>query len=187
MGRLFRGDDEVGLVLVEVEPYAEQVGGRLWWTRWTPTRDVVWTWTVVDGRFSDSLVPEDAADDELQAYDTGRFDHYGETLDARWTDEAESRLVRASRFGGQMPFLVHGGPLQRRRAGVSLRRMTQRDWHSVGALLLIGLGGLSVAISVLGDRERAWWASAVTGLCLRVLGVRWLNEVRKGRALSSRR
>ncbi|MDP9460812.1 MAG: hypothetical protein M3Q22_11390 [Actinomycetota bacterium] len=99
VGRLFRGDDEVGLVLVEVEPYSEQVDGHLWWRRWGRTRDVLWVWTIVDGTFSDSLVPDDGSEDELGDYDAGRFSHYGETLGVLWADPAESKHLRASQFG----------------------------------------------------------------------------------------
>ncbi len=99
IGRLFRGPDEVGFVLVAVEPYAEQSGGRLWWRRWDRTRDLLWLWTIVDGQFSDDLVPDDASEDELQEYDEGRFSHYGETLRVQWTDPDESKRLRASQFG----------------------------------------------------------------------------------------
>lgn len=99
VGRLFRGEDEVGFVLVEVEPYAEQVGGHLWWSRWDTSRDVLWLWTIVDGAFSDTLLPEDAADEELQNYDAGLFEYYGEQLRVLWTDEPESRHLRSTEFG----------------------------------------------------------------------------------------
>ena len=71
MGRLFRGEDEVGLVLVQVEPFAEVVG----------------------------VAPTDAAQAELHDYDDKRFAHYGETLRVSWTDEEESRRLKASEFG----------------------------------------------------------------------------------------
>lgn len=66
-------------MLVEVEPYAEQVAGHLWSTRWDKSRDVLWLWTLVDGRFSDTLVPDDAADDELRDYDAGCSSTTGST------------------------------------------------------------------------------------------------------------
>lgn len=99
VGRLFRADEEVGLVLVEVEPYAQQVGGHLWWRRWDTSRDVLWPWTLVDGNFSDSLVPDEAADYELQSYDAGVFEYYGEHLRVLWTDAEESRHLRSAQFG----------------------------------------------------------------------------------------
>jgi hypothetical protein len=97
--RLFRDDEEVGHVLVLTWTYAEQVGGHLWWRRWGPTRDLLWLWTVVDGQFSDDLVPDDATEEELAAYDECRFRHYGETLRVRWTDAEESAHFRSSVFG----------------------------------------------------------------------------------------
>ena len=68
-GRLFRGDQEVGLVLVEVETVSAQAGGHLWWRRWGSTQDVLQVWTVVDGRPSDSSVGHEHSEGELQDYD----------------------------------------------------------------------------------------------------------------------
>lgn len=98
VGRLFRGAAEVGLVLVEVEAVCEQVGGHLWWRRWGPTQDTLWVWTLVDGSPSDTLVPDEASQAELDAYDAGRFDHDGEALRVVWTDRAESAHLRAAYF-----------------------------------------------------------------------------------------
>ncbi len=36
-------------------------------------------WTLVDGTFSDTLVPDDAPDEELRDYDAGGFEYYGES------------------------------------------------------------------------------------------------------------
>jgi hypothetical protein len=99
VGWLLRGPDEVGLVLVAVEPYAMQVSGHLWWKRWGSTRDWLFEWTVVDGNFSDTLVPEDAADKVLADYDSGRFDYYGEVMRVVWTDASESERLRSLEFG----------------------------------------------------------------------------------------
>lgn len=99
VGRLLRGDAEVGLLLVEVEPWYEQVGGHLWWTRWSPVYEVLWEHAVVDGDYSNALVPEDASEDQLRCYDEGRYDHYGEDLLVVWTDHEESGRLRASAFG----------------------------------------------------------------------------------------
>jgi hypothetical protein len=99
VGRLLRGSDEAGLVLVIVEPYAEQVGGHLWWRRWGPTHDLLWLWTVVDGQYSDSLVPDDASEEELHDYDTGRYLHYGEDLTVLWMDADGSKRLSAAHFG----------------------------------------------------------------------------------------
>lgn len=89
-------------MLVEVEPYAEQVAGRLWWKRWDRRRDMLWLWAVVDGTFSVALIPDDAADAELRKYDAGVFGHDGERLSVVWTDEEESRLLRSTAFGREV-------------------------------------------------------------------------------------
>ena len=68
VGRLYRGEEDVGSVLVVVVPYAPQVGGHLWWTRWGSTRDWLFEWTVVDGNWSDTLVPEDMAGEVVAGY-----------------------------------------------------------------------------------------------------------------------
>jgi hypothetical protein len=98
VGRLFREDKEVGLILVRVEAYTEQVGGFLWWRRWKPSWDALWLWLIVDEQFSDTWMT-DGLDDELGAFDEGRFSYCGEMLAVRWTDEEESAALRASAFG----------------------------------------------------------------------------------------
>ncbi len=54
----------------------------------------------MDGNFSDTLVPEDMADEVLADYDSGRFDYYGEALRVLWTDPSESERLRRLKFGG---------------------------------------------------------------------------------------
>ena len=98
VGRLFRAEKEVGVLLVRVEPLAESAGGHLWWTRWGESRDVLWLWTLVEGRFDDSYVSDDVADEELISFDLGRFVHYGQALRVVWLDAEESARVRAATF-----------------------------------------------------------------------------------------
>lgn len=86
-------------MLVMVEPYSEQVGGHLWWTRWDTTRDVLWLWTLVDDSFSDTYLADEGVNEELADYDAGRFGYYGEVLGVAWADAAESRRLRVSQFG----------------------------------------------------------------------------------------
>lgn len=59
---------------------------------------MLWLGTLVDGAFSDILVPDDAAEEELAEYDAGRFEHAGEVLRVEWSDHQESRRPRASPF-----------------------------------------------------------------------------------------
>ena len=86
------------MLLVRVEPWAEALGGHLWWTRWGTSRDVLWLWSLVEERFDDSYVPDDAAEDELAAFDRGCFAYYGRELRVEWLDADESARVRAERF-----------------------------------------------------------------------------------------
>lgn len=94
VGRLLRGNDEVGLLLVEVQPYSVKSLGHLWWKRY----DVLWKWSIVDGVHADSLNSEVTEDEELRDLDAGCFDYYGETLGVVWVDERESAELRSSQF-----------------------------------------------------------------------------------------
>ena len=96
--RLFRGEDEVGTLLVKVQPFAIQNSGHLWWKQWGPSIDVLWLLSVVDGRYDDSMGPADAVDEELHEFEAGRFHHYGEVLRAEWVSGDEAEKIRQS-FG----------------------------------------------------------------------------------------
>lgn len=98
VGRLFRGDNEVGLVLVQVQAQADQVGGRLWWRRWGATRDALWLWTIVDGKFSDHWTSSEGLEEELAGFGAGVLLFVGEELSVRWVDEAESASLRRIAF-----------------------------------------------------------------------------------------
>ncbi|GAA2038623.1 hypothetical protein WDZ16_10450 [Pseudokineococcus marinus] len=100
VGRLLRGEANVGLLLVDVAPHYEQIGGALWWRLWSPVYEVLWEHAIVDGTFTDAYVPDDAAQEALNDYGSGRFDHYGEVLQVKWTDRDESQRLRISHFGG---------------------------------------------------------------------------------------
>lgn len=99
VGRLFRGELEVGLVLVTVEPFAVCTGGHLWWQRWGETHDVLWPWMVVDGKRSDGLLLRDASEQELADYDNDRVGYYGELLRVHWLRPDESARLRTTEFG----------------------------------------------------------------------------------------
>ncbi len=98
VGRLNRGKQEVGLVLALVESYCEQVGGHLWWRRWSTPEDALNLWTIIDGKFSDSWVPDEVIDDELADYDAGRFAYYGEQLGVVWAEAEESKQLRREHY-----------------------------------------------------------------------------------------
>lgn len=99
VGRLLRGGEGVGFILVQVEPCCTQVGGHLWWRRWGRTQDLLWVWYIVDGDFSDAVVPDEFSEDELREYDAGRFPaDGGETLRVVWLNPEESKRLSMSQF-----------------------------------------------------------------------------------------
>ena len=53
----------------------------------------------MEDNFSDTLVTDNVAHQELREYDEGRFEYYGESLDVVLTDDAESRRLRSTEFG----------------------------------------------------------------------------------------
>ena len=100
VGQLLRDGEDVGWVLVQVEPYSRQVGGHLWWSRWGRTQDLLSVWYIVNGNFSDAVVPDEFSENELRDYDAGRFAaDNGDTLSLVWLNPEESKRVRASQFG----------------------------------------------------------------------------------------
>jgi hypothetical protein len=89
-----------GHVLVQTEPYAKAVRGHLWWRRWSQAREALWLWVTVDGAFTDHWLTEsDSIDAEIEAWDRGEFDLYGETIAAEWLTRKDSEDARASVFG----------------------------------------------------------------------------------------
>ena len=82
------------------------------------------------------------------------------------------------------PLIIEKAP-----AGVPSRTPTGREpalpcavatsrWHLTGALLLLILGVAVVALALTGDRQGAWWASALPGLVITVLAGKWLRDRR---------
>ena len=100
VGRLYRHEREVGSVLVLVQAFSSQVGGHLWWRRWSPPEDALKLWAIINGTFSDSWMPEEVVNEELADYDAGRFAYYGEPLRVAWTDPTESKRLREEHYGG---------------------------------------------------------------------------------------
>jgi hypothetical protein len=98
VARLFRGDKQVGLVLVTAVPYAEVESGHLWWRRWSTPYELLWTYTIVDDTIDDAPIPVPAQDEELDDYATGRYKFRGETLRAEWVSAGESARLRETHF-----------------------------------------------------------------------------------------
>jgi hypothetical protein len=100
-GLLFRGDDQVAALYVRVEAWWRQVGGFLWWRKWSaPTEGLTGFLQLADGDFDDFVIFDaDELADELAAWNSDRFAYRGETLRVRWLDDAASRSLRAEVFG----------------------------------------------------------------------------------------
>ena len=98
MGRLYRRDREVGLLLVRIDVRATPVSGRWWWTKWSPMYDSPWEWVVLDGAFSDHVVGRDGVARALQDYAAGRYLCHGELLRVEWTTPEESSRLREATF-----------------------------------------------------------------------------------------
>jgi len=99
VARLFRGDEEVGFLLVTAVPYANVESGHFWWRKWSTPREMLWTHTVLDGSTDDAAVPEPGQDDEIADYAAGVFRHRGEALRAEWVSAHESVRLREIHFG----------------------------------------------------------------------------------------
>jgi hypothetical protein len=88
----------VGSLLVEPEAYAEQLGGALWWRRWSEYRWAAHLWLNLHGldlsmHLTDTLVAPEDLDTELTDWDANRFTLLGQLLTLRWLDPDESARV----------------------------------------------------------------------------------------------
>lgn len=101
VGRLYRGAVAVGLLLVTVDQKSIQVSGHLWWTRWGPSEDFFWLFTIVDGKHDDMLT--EATEDELHDWEQSRYEYYGEVLRLAWVPQPEAGRLASSEFGYDGP------------------------------------------------------------------------------------
>lgn len=100
VGRLYRGEAEVGLLLVRVDQLALHLSGHLWWKRWGQPEDFFWLFTVVDGQLSDTwLVPTDMTENEVRDWSEGRYEHGDEVLRLVWVPQEEAARLARSEFG----------------------------------------------------------------------------------------
>ncbi|NIH86595.1 hypothetical protein [Amycolatopsis granulosa] len=101
-GRVHRGSGGAGLIFVEPEVRWTQVGGALWWRRWSAPHYAAHLWmalpwlgvsvtdTIVDARFLEA---------ELADWDAGRFALHCESLAVEWLSLEESRELARIEFG----------------------------------------------------------------------------------------
>ncbi|TVT57408.1 hypothetical protein FNH05_07470 [Amycolatopsis rhizosphaerae] len=89
------------MILVEPEVCWTQVGGALWWRRWSAPRYAAHVWMVLPWLAIPltDLIIDDGLGDTLDDWDAGRFTWAGETLDVEWLSPRESRELVATEFG----------------------------------------------------------------------------------------
>jgi hypothetical protein len=105
---LSRDGVAVGLGYVRVELWWAQLGGRLWWRRWSPPLEVVHVEVeLADGRFDDWLLDPDDWADELDAWGRGRMSVLDDVVDARWLDDEASARLRVRRADPEHPDPQH--------------------------------------------------------------------------------
>ena len=99
-GILFRGTDQVATLYIRVETWCTQVGGHLWWRRWSEPAEGVHGFLVdAGGGFDDFVIGAEALGDELADWNQGRFLCRGETLQVSWLDDDASQRARVQTFG----------------------------------------------------------------------------------------
>ena len=96
----------VGVMLVEPEAYAEQIGGALWWRRWSEFRWAVHLWLNFhsldfDIDATDALVAPEDLEAELDDWDANRFSFAGHLTTLRWLDADESAHVAKTEWNDE--------------------------------------------------------------------------------------
>ncbi|WIY05068.1 hypothetical protein QRX60_14950 [Amycolatopsis mongoliensis] len=98
-GRLFTDEGEAGFVFVRLSPAVAQIGGALWWRRWSePFEQVEEYYWLADGGFADTVTDAGDLADEVRDWGSGRMSVAGETCRVEWLDDEKSRLVRDDVF-----------------------------------------------------------------------------------------
>jgi len=102
--------DEAGgpaaTIFMRMEVYWEQVGGFLWWRRWSSPSELPHGFVLFeDGVFDDFLDPIDVVAQDVSDWSHGRFRYGGRDLQVEWLDDTESLRVRNEVFGLGAPEL----------------------------------------------------------------------------------
>lgn len=105
-GRITDSTGCSGLIYVGVSVICTQVGGHLWWRRWSASREFVMLFMdYPDGRFDDAFLVEDL-DAEIDTWQHGEFlghpfrdDEEPTRYRLEWLDDQETARVRADFVG----------------------------------------------------------------------------------------
>ncbi|GAA4609765.1 hypothetical protein GCM10023107_93310 [Actinoplanes octamycinicus] len=89
-----------GVLYLRFDTSWRQLGGHLWWRRWSEPREHVTGYLALnDGGFDDFVEDADTVAEELEYWDRGRFPYRGLLLTVEWLDDEGSRRARSDAFG----------------------------------------------------------------------------------------
>jgi hypothetical protein len=108
VAEILKNGRPAGFMLVEPEAYAEQVGGALWWRRWSEFRWAAHVWLNLPGLdvgvdATDTLIAPGDLEAELEDWDASRFTFAGQLVPLRWLDADESARVAAAEWDDEPP------------------------------------------------------------------------------------
>ncbi|MEU6264291.1 hypothetical protein [Saccharopolyspora shandongensis] len=87
-------------MFVRLSRWVAQIGGALWWRRWSEPFEKVEEYYLLTGdRFADTVTDADDLGDEVLDWASGRLCLAGETYRVEWLDDDESTRVRDEVFG----------------------------------------------------------------------------------------
>jgi hypothetical protein len=97
-----------GFMLVEPEAYATQIGGALWWRRWSAFRWAAHLWLDLRGLdlgvdATDTLIAPEDLEAELNEWDASRFTFAGQLVTLRWLEADESARIAQAEWGYESP------------------------------------------------------------------------------------
>ena len=76
-----------------------QLGGALWWRRWSEPYEAVHGFMLLDDQFSDWVASGDELEENLREWGAGRFVYVGKTYRVHWLSDEDSAVVRVDDFG----------------------------------------------------------------------------------------
>lgn len=88
----------MGLLYVQLNAYATQTSGHLWWRRFAAPEDALDLEWIVDHQCGDSIVTGHAVVRELRDWQAGRFRLLGEVLRLDWASVDDSEALRRTHF-----------------------------------------------------------------------------------------
>ncbi|WP_250008793.1 hypothetical protein [Actinoplanes sp. M2I2] len=99
-GALTNQGEPFGVVYLRFGTCRWQLGGHLWWRRWSEPHEQVTGYLALNhGGFDDFVDDADIVVDELGDWDRGVFPYRGLLLTVEWLDGEVSRRARSETFG----------------------------------------------------------------------------------------